>query len=345
MKGFNRSAEKYACGAVIILLLAVFLIPASIAAAPEVRIKDIAYIQGVRENQLVGIGLVTGLNGKGDSSRSPLLGKTMSNLLGTFDIQIDPEDIRSKNCALVTVTADIPPFVRPGDRISVQVSSLVDAKNLQGGVLLQTVLKGANGNVYAVAQGVIPVTEKSGNKTSAVLPGGAIVEREVLSGFFAENRVNVVLRFPDFATSYTVAEAISAEIENAEAQPIDASLVQVTIPEEMRGNPVQFISAVENIKVVPSTTGKVVINPRSGVVVIGENVRIGKVAVSYKGDSISVGGFYDDETKEQFTLPEFTTVDELVEVMQAVGLKSDVIIEILQVIEKAGALFGELIIM
>lgn len=346
MKSFEKGAvRKILHAALLVFIVGGFLAPAVVFAAPEVRIKDIAYIQGVRENQLVGIGLVTGLNGKGDSSRSPLLGKTMSNLLGTFDIQINPEEIRSKNCALVTVTADIPPFVRPGDRISVQVSSLVDAKNLQGGVLLQTNLQGANGKVYAVAQGVIPVTGKSENKTSAVLPGGAIVEREVLSGFFAENRVNVVLRFPDFATSYTVAEAISAEMENAEVQPVDASLVQVTIPEEMRENPVQFISSVENIRVVPSSTGKVVINPRSGVVVIGENVRIGKVAVSYKGDSISVGGFYGDEPQEQFTLPEFTTVDELVEVMQTVGLKSDVIIEILQAIEKAGALFGELIIM
>jgi flagellar P-ring protein precursor FlgI len=251
----------------------------------------------------------------------------------------------SKNCDLVTVTADIPPFIRPGDRISVQVSSILDATNLQGGVLLQTPLKAANGNSYAVAQGVIPVTDKWGNKTSAVLPAGAIVEREVLSDFRNNERVNVVLRFPDFATSFAVAEALSSMDENIEAVPLDASLVQVTMPEEMRENPVRFISMIEETTLTPSMSGKVVINPRSGVVVIGENVRIGKVAVSYKGDSISVGGFYDDRNQEQFTFPEYTTVDELVDVMQTVGLKTDVIIEVLQAIDKAGALFGELIIM
>jgi flagellar P-ring protein FlgI len=324
------------------------MLPAAVfflSAAPEVRIKDIAYIQGVRENQLVGIGIVTGLNGKGDNSRSILLGETLSTMLSSFDIEIDPGEIRSKNCALVTVTADIPPFIRAGDRISVTISSIVDAKNLQGGVLLQTNLKGANGEVYAVAQGVIPVTEKSVNATSAYLPGGALVERDVLSGYVTENRINIVLRYPDFATSYEVAEKINEAIENTSAVAIDASLVQVEIPEETRGNPVRFMSAIENVRVVPSISGRVVINPKSGVVVIGENVRVGKVAVSYKGDSISVGGFSGDQAMEQFTFPEFTSVEDLVDVMQTVGLKTDVIIEVLQAIDRAGALFGELIIM
>lgn len=317
----------------------------NVFAAPEVRIKDLAYIQGVRENQLVGIGIVTGLNGKGDNSRSTLLGETLSSLLTAFDIDVNPEDIRSKNCALVTVTSDIPPFIRAGDRISVTISSIVDAKNLQGGVLLQTNLKGANGETYAVAQGVVPITEKSSNKTSAVLPGGALVERDVLSGFVTENRINVVLRYPDFATSYEVAEKIKETMENVEATALDASVIQVSIPEDMKENPVQFISQLENIKVTPSISGRVVINPKSGVVVIGENVRIGKVAVSYRGDSISVGGFGADDVQEQFTFPEFTSVEDLVDVMQTVGLKTDVIIEVLQAIERAGALFGELIIM
>lgn len=313
--------------------------------APEVRIKDIAYIQGVRENQLVGIGIVTGLNGRGDNSRSTLLGETLSKMLNSFGIEIDPNEIQSKNCALVTVTADVPPFIRSGDRINVTISSILDAKNLQGGVLLQTNLKGANGEVYAVAQGVIPMTEKSVNMTSANLPGGALVERDILSGYVNENRINVVLRYPDFATSWEVAEKIRENMENVSVTAIDASMIQVEMPEEMQENPVRLISQLENIRVTPSVSGRVVINPKSGVVVIGENVRVGKVAVSYKGDSISVGGFYGDEVQEQFTFPEFTSVEELVDVMQTVGLKTDVIIEVLLAIDRAGALFGQLIIM
>jgi len=332
--------------AALILVLFLCLLVPSLSAAPEVRIKDIAYIQGVRENQLVGIGLVTGLNGRGDSSNSALLGVSLSNLLTSFGIEIPAGEIRSKNCALVTVTADIPPFIREGDRISVNISSIVDAKDLQGGVLLQSSLKGVNGEIFAIAQGVIPVTEQTTNRTSAVIPGGALVEKESLSGYISDNnKINIVLRYPDFATSYEVAENIRESVDNGEAIAIDASLVQVEIPESLKEDPVQFISQIENIMVTPSSSGRVVINPKSGVVVIGENVRIGKVAVSYKGDSISVGGFYGDKVQEQFTFPDFTSVEDLVKIMQEVGLKTDVIIEVLQAINRAGALYGELIIM
>ena len=165
--------------------------------AMKVRLKDIAYLQGVRENQLVGFGLITGLEGNGDSSNSALLKNVLSNLLSSFSISIDTDDISSRNTAVVMVTADIPAFVRSGDRISIHVSSLGDARSLSSGVLLQTPLKASNGIIYAVAQGQVGRGGvNTGPETVSIIPGGAIVEREVLSNYLDNNRVSILLRNP-----------------------------------------------------------------------------------------------------------------------------------------------------
>ena len=173
----------------------IFMAAAVISYSQEtVRIKDIAYIQGVRENQLTGFGIVTGLAGKGDSDSSLLLKKILSNLLSGFGITIPPKDIKSKNSAAVMVTTDIPPFIRPGDRIPVTLSSIGDAKSLEGGVLLQTNLKAANNKVYAVAQGMIAYTDLGKSiKTVGYIPGGAIVEREAVSTISNNNYVSIIL--------------------------------------------------------------------------------------------------------------------------------------------------------
>ncbi len=313
-----------------------------------VRIKDIAYIQGVRENQLIGFGIVTGLAGKGDSDSSVLLKKILSNLLSGFGITIPPKDIKSKNSAAVMVTADIPPFIRPGDRIPVTLSSIGDAKSLEGGVLLQTNLKAANDKVYAVAQGKIAYTDLGKSvQTVGYIPGGAIVEREAVSSISDNNYVSIILYQSDFATAWEVAQEVQQVFPDTPVSAEDASMIRVEIPENFRGNHVGFIAGIENITVVPDTSAKVVINPRTGIVVMGKDVKIGKVAVSYKGDRISVGtGFgFGEEPKEQFVLEELTTVDQLVEVMQEIGMKTDAIIEVLKAIEKAGALYGRIIIM
>ena len=167
--------------------------------SPTVRIKEIAALKGVRENQLLGIGLVTGLAGKGDSSGSVLLKKALANLIGNFGFEIDPGDIKSKNSAVVMVSTEVPPFARPGERVDLSISSIGDAKSLAGGILLQTSMKAADGQVYAVAQGKVFVGGAlDGVKTVGTITGGAIVEKEILSEFIVDGRIAVVLRDPDF---------------------------------------------------------------------------------------------------------------------------------------------------
>jgi flagellar P-ring protein precursor FlgI len=355
---------------VLLCILIFVFAPASLSAQATVRIKDIAQVQGMRDNQLVGFGLVTGLSGQGDSNRSTVLMRSLSNLVGNFGMNIDPEDIRSKNSAVVMVTADIPGFARPGDRISVHVASLGDARSLRGGVLLQTNLKAANGSVYAVAQGVVNVTDRAGVETTAVIPGGALVETEIGGDFVTDGTINIILKRPDFATADAIATAIRGEIfevsdgqtaetgegeteemqdEPGGAEPevraLDAALVRVSLPEDMRDDPVPFISRIERIEVRPDPSSVVVVNPRTGVVVIGERVRLGTVAVSFKGDSVTVGRTTGRESPEQVVFPAQATVSDLVDVMQGAGLKTDVIIEVLQAVDAAGALYGTLIVM
>lgn len=315
----------------------------------QVRLKDIATIQGIRENQLVGFGLVTGLDGRGDSSNSKLLRTVLSNLLSVFDVSISESDIRSKNCAVVTVTADIPSFVRIGDRIGIYVSSIGDAKSLEGGVLLQTNLQAANGNVYAVAQGKLSIVQSAERtKTVGLVPGGAIVEREVISEFVSQNAVSIVLRNPDFGTAANVVDAVEAALPDYQVVAVDASLIRVVFPDEEEQNIVSIISNLEGVLVQPDTDARVVVNARSGVVVFGKSVRIGEVAVAYKGTNISVGEVRrsrNGEQKNMFTTTDVTTVEDLVQLLQTVGLTTENIIEILKAIERAGALYGRLIVM
>ena len=335
--------------AVTVLIAAVMgaAVPAVLGASPVVRIKDIATLQGVRENQLMGIGLVTGLAGRGDSSNSALLKKTLSNLMSGFGFEIEPDDITSKNCAVVMVSAEVPPFARPGERIDLNVSSLGDARSLESGILLQTNLQAANGRVYAVAQGKVLVVGASGAvKTVGRIPGGAIVEREVISEFVRDGRLSVVLRNPDFVTASTVATAIRENFQNAGVRTLDASLIEVQIPQDRRDDVVAFIGELESLTITPDVAGKVVVDSNSGVIIVGENVRIGKVAVSYESIQVTVGtSVWDEESSQLFVMEETASVDDLIGTLRAVGVEAEVIIGIMQAIERAGALYGRLIVL
>jgi flagellar P-ring protein FlgI len=335
---------------ILVLLLAAIAIGAAAQDGMQVRLKDIAYLQGVRENQLVGFGLVTGLEGKGDSSNSELLKNVLSNLLSSFSISIASEDLKSKNTAVVMITADVPAFMRPGDRITIHVSSIGDAKSLQSGVLLQTPLKAADGITYAVAQGQVsaPVVA-SGPGTVSTIPGGAIVEREVISSFLEDDRISILLRDPDFTTASRIAEMLKEEFPDETVIAVDASMIQISLPEDAQNDPVVFISKVEELTVVPDTIARVVVNPRTGIVVVGRNVKIGQVAITYRGTKIEIGAQpsrrSSEAPQEILSFPDIPTVDELVSLLQGAGLKTDNIIEILKGIEQAGALYGRLIIM
>lgn len=315
----------------------------------QVRLKDIASIQGIRENQLIGFGLVTGLDGRGDSSNSKLLQMVLSNLLAAFDLSIPADDVRSKNCAVVTVTSDIPSFARAGDRINIHLSSIGDARSLEGGILLQTNLQAANGNVYAVAQGKLSIVSTSERtKTVGMIPGGAIVEREVISDFVSQNSISIVLRNPDFGTANNIVEGVEAVFPDFTVTAIDASLIQVVLPAEETRSIVAVVSEIEDVLVTPDSDARIVVNARSGIVVFGKDARIGEVAVTFKGANITISSARrsrNDDQKNSFTTSGLTTVADLVQLLQTVGLTTENIIEILKAIEQAGALYGRLIVM
>ena len=329
-------------------LCALALCAAIAAAAPQVRIKDIAELQGIRENQLLGVGLVTGLAGRGDSSGSALLQEAVSNLVSSFGLAIAPEQIRSRNAAVVMVSADLPPFVRPGERIDLSVASIGDARSLEGGVLLQANLRAANGQVYAVAQGRVSVARGPGVvATVGTVKNGAIVERQVLSAYVEENRLAFVLRRADFVTAAAVASAIRAALPELAVSTRDAARIEVVIPEGE--DVVALVGRIGTLTVSPDAAGRVVIDSQTGIVVMGENVRIGRVAVSYKSVDVAVGAsafFADPEAKpSHFVLEETTSVEDFVSTLRNVGLETDVIIGILKALDQAGALYGTLVIM
>src|SRR6201985_2531944 len=271
-----------ACAASLALALA---LPLASAHATS-RIKDLANIEGVRQNQLVGYGLVVGLNGTGDTlNNAPFTKQSLQAMLERMGVKIAAgAAMRTGNVAAVMVTANLPPFGTQGTRMDVTVSSLGDAKNLMGGTLLVTPLLGADGNVYAVAQGSIAISgfQPEGDAAKIVrgvptvgrIANGAIIEREIE---FALNRlpnVRLALRNADFTTAKRIAAAVNDFLGVKTAEPIDPSTVQMTIPSEFKGNVVAFLTEIEQLQVDPDLAAKIVIDERSGIIVMGRDVRV-----------------------------------------------------------------------
>ena len=337
--------------AALFLLLLTAIGTGAVAAPLQVRLKDVAYVQGVRDNQLVGFGLVAGLQGRGDTSSSSMLQKVVQNLAAAFGVMVAEKDIKSRNCAVVMVTATLPSFSHSGDRIPVTVSSIGDATDLTGGVLLQTNLKAANDQVYAVAQGLVASTGTSSVKTVGDIPYGAIVEKATSPIFTTNGTVQIILRNPDFITANAAVGAISKAFPKVDVHAVDPSRIEVKIPSNETGNPVGFIANLEQLTLTPDASNAVVINPRTGVVVVGQNVRIGSVAVSYKDAQISIGElsnpYYGLKTGSEnpFVISNTTTVQDLVSVLKEAGVGADTVIEVLKAIDRAGALYGKLIVM
>jgi len=285
----TEKVKRSILGGILIATLFAFSEPCT-----ATRIKDIASIQGARSNQLIGYGLVVGLDGTGDKDLDYTT-QAISNMLTRFGLTINPNDIKSKNTAAVMVTADLPPFARAGTRIDCVISSLGDAKSLQGGTLLLTPLQGPNQEVYAMAQGPISIggfniggsglggeTLQKNHVNVGRIPGGAIVEREVPIFLTDGNQVHIVLRNPDFVTARRVAEAINKRRQGF-AQAVDGAVVTVMLPEEVKKSTrlIDFLAEIESIPVVPDTVARVVVNERTGTIVAGADVRISKVAISH----------------------------------------------------------------
>lgn len=341
------------------------------------RIKDITTVGGIRDNQLVGYGLVTGLAGNGDGKLDYTTG-SLSNVLKNFDINVNPDAIKSKNIASVMLTANIGPFAKEGTRIDVSVSSVGDAKSLQGGVLLQAPLKGADGKVYAVAQGPISVggfwagadgsggaSVQKNHPTVGMISGGAIVEREIEHEVDHSGGIELHLRNPDFTTAVQMADAVN-RIYPGHAMANNASSVNVHIPKKFQGQATNFISMLGQIETRADTTAKVTINPRTGTIV-ATNVRILPVAVSQGSLTITVtsnpnvsqaNAFAEggetvvtdstqtniDEVEGGFTvINDFPSIERFAAAMNALGVSVREVIPIIEAIKQAGALNAELV--
>lgn len=317
--------------------------PALASDSDKVRIKDIVRVGGVRDNQILGYGLVVGLAGTGDSRSSVFTTQAVSNMLERLGITVPPEQLRTRNVAAVMVIADLPPFVRPGDRIDVVVSSVGDARSLAGGTLLMTPLMAANGQVYAVAQGPLSIGASPSERgklegahpTVARIPGGAIVEREVAMGVMRDDgTIELVLSNPDFTTAARIQQAINEKFGEAAARAIDAAKILVKVPDSLAADPVSFLAAVGDLEVVPGTKAVVVFNERTGTVVAGGDIRISPITVSQGELRIVIGAGEGD-----------ATVERLVKALTEAGARPADIIAVLQALKEAGALHSEIKVM
>jgi flagellar P-ring protein precursor FlgI len=344
--------------ALVVFALAV-LIPAT--AEPSPRIKDIAFVRGVRSNQLVGYGLVAGLDGTGDGRRVPFTRQMLANLTNQFGITFDPRQLRSEDVAAVMVTAELPPYAKEGAHIDALVSALGDAESLHGGTLLLTPLRGADNQIYAFAQGPVSIggfeagRRRTGQKkhlTAGFVPGGAIVEREVPSSIFVgENRLMLNLMRADFSTAVRVADAINMHFHQVCAEAVDGASISIRVPSKYASDKITFISEMETIQVRPDIPAQVVINERTGTVVVGQDVVITPVAVSHGDIRIVIGSSETMAAAESQAMEghvaeiEGANVGEVAAALNALGVLPQDMIAIFQAIKSAGALQAQLNLM
>ena len=344
------------------------------------RIKDIADFEGVRENQLVGYGLVVGLNGSGDNIKSINFAKeSLISMLDQLGINARDGQLKSKNIAAVMVTASLPPFARQGSRIDVMVSAMGDAKSLQGGTLIATPLSAANGEVYAVAQGQIATGSVSaqganasiskGVPTSGRIANGAIIENEITFELESLKNIRIALRNPDFTTARRVAEAINAMLRQPAAKALDLATIDLAVPHEYQNKVVELMTKVEQLQVQPDQLAKVVIDESSGIIVIGKDVKINRLAIAqgnltikisetplvsqplpFSDGTTSVQSITDieiDEDKDQklSVLDTGVNLQELVDGLNALGVTPRDLISILQAVKASGALQADIEVM
>ncbi len=362
--------------ATLAIIAAGFLLAAGEARAVS-RIKDIADFEGIRDNQLIGYGLVVGLNGTGDNIKSvDFTRESLISMMDQMGINARGGQIKAKNIAAVMVTANLPPFARQGSRIDVTVSALGDAKNLQGGTLVVTPMMGANGEVYAVAQGQIAVGAVSaksvgqsvskGVPTSGRIPGGAIVENEIPFELESLKSITIALRNPDFTTARRVSDAINAMMGTNAATATDPATVVLNIPSTYKGRIVDLMTRVEQLQVQPDQLAKVVIDETSGIVVIGKEVKINRLAIAQGNLTIKItdvpmvsqpmpfsGGetitnfasvidINEDTDAKLTVLNTGINLQELVDGLNTLGVTPRDLISILQAIKASGALQAEI---
>jgi len=364
----GKSGWRLFCLFLVVLLLA--------DSASAARVKDIAHIKGVRSNQLVGYGLVVGLDGTGDDTKKgKFASEAMANMLDRFGISVPADSIDLDNAAAVMLTAVLPPFSSNGSRIDVLVSSIGDAKSLQGGTLMMTPLRGPDGRVYAMAQGPVSIGGFSlgggGGKaaknhpTAGRIANGAIIEREPPSTMFTDGKIILTLNQPDFMTVSRMAKIVNETFHKNIAMPLDAGTVEVTPPGGDRGVLIPFLAVVENLQVAPDVRARVVIDERTGTVVVGRNVMLDDVAVAHGNLSIQISAMpmvsqppafsegetvaavekqiaVNEEPGKLIVVPRGVNIDDLVKALNAIGVSPRDLIAIFQAIKASGALHAEL---
>lgn len=370
------------CGAIglrgfgYVFFVGLFMLIFCVDVACGARIKDIAAIKGIRSNQLTGYGLIVGLDGTGDKSGADFTTQALANMMERMGIHVDKNQLKVKNIAAVMLTANIPPFSRIGNKIDIIASSIGDAKSLKGGTLLLTPLKGVDGKVYAIAQGPVTIggmgaggaggTTRKNHLQVARIANGATIEQEIPVKLDGKKYLILSLLNPDFTTAKRVADTINSSIDEGIAETMDASALRLNIPENMRKNSVaEFIADIETLTIIPDIKAKVVVNEKTGTVVIGENVTISTVAVAHGNLTVTIKKSQDVVQPEPFSegetvatpnlevsieeedvnvmpLPGSSTIGELVKGLNSIGVSPRDLISILQSIKAAGALQAEL---
>lgn len=347
------------------------------------RIKDLAYVEGFRSNQLFGYGLVVGLNGTGDRQKTEFTVQALTNLLQDYRIRVQPDDVRVKNVAAVMVTVEVPPYVQPGTRLDAVASSIGDAQSLSGGTLLLTPLKGPDGQVYAVAQGSISLGGgfsangvgariTKNHQTVGRVTGGALLERPVATAALAADGVmRIQLKQPDFTTAQRVVDAINAALPDAVAHSRSPGEIAVSLPPAARSDPVSFVASLESLEVAPDNAARVVVNERTGTVIMGQNVQLAPVAIAHGGLHITVKTEFGVSQPQPFSngqtvvVPDTSIVieepkdrqlvempggkgvslKELVLALNSLGITPRDLIAVFEALKEAGALQAELVIM
>jgi flagellar P-ring protein precursor FlgI len=360
----------------ILSAFTVFVVLIVGGSAWSARIKDIASLKGMRSNQLIGYGLVVGLNGTGDGSGTKFTVQSLVNMMEHLGIHALPDRVKVSNVAAVMVTADLPPFGREGSKLDVLVSSVGDAKSLQGGTLLLTSLRGVDNRIYALAQGPLIVGGfassgaagggvQKNHPTVARIPGGASIEREIPFRFAKMQDLVISLNEPDFTTAMRVTDAINGTLGQKLAFPADAGTIRVHVPEEMRKNMVGIMASLEQININPDARARIVLDERTGTVVMGQDVRISSVAIAHGNLSVTIKENTNvsqpapfsqgqtvatpeskvnvaEEQKRLIVMPAGTSLGDVVKALNAIGVSPRDLIAVFQAIKAAGALQADL---
>lgn len=361
------------------LLSLAFIVILCAQPAFAARLKDIADVEGVRGNQLYGYGVVIGLNGTGDGKSVAFTLNSLSNVMERLGIRVNPQDIKVKNVASVIVTSTLPAFARPGSKIDLTINTLGDAKSLQGGTLLFSSLKGADGNVYAVGQGAVSVggfaiegggdTAQKNHPTVGTIADGGTVERAIPFDLFQSDRVRIVLRDPDFTTMTRVVAGINTSLGRSVATAIDSASVDVPLVGSTKRDPIGLVAQLEQVEVELDLGAKVVVNERTGTIIMGENVRLSKIALAHGNLSISIRSetqisqpnalsqqgqtaavtntdvTVGEENRALRVLGGEVTLGEVVKALNSLGATPRDLISIFSALKAAGALHADLVIM